>query len=45
MIGHVNSTRVKQFVGTKLLRNTGNVSSALTQNAMEVPASQQHGTQ
>jgi len=45
IIGHVNSTRVKHFVGTKLLRNTGNVSSALTQNTMEVPASQQHWTQ
>ena len=38
IIGHVNSTRVKHFVGTKLLRNTGNVSSAVTKNTMEVPA-------
>jgi len=30
IIWHVNSTRVKHFVGTKLLRNTGNVSSAVT---------------
>ena len=45
IIGHVNSTRVKHFVGTKLLRNTGKVSSAVTQNTMEVPASQQNVTQ
>jgi len=45
IIGHVNSTQVKHFVGTKLLRNTGNVSSAVTQNTMEVPASQQNVTQ
>jgi len=44
IIGHVNSTRVKHFVGTKLLRNTGNVSSAVTQNTMEVSASQQNAT-
>jgi len=45
IIGQVNSTRVKHFVGTKLLRNTGNVSSAVTHNTMEVPGSQQNGTQ
>jgi hypothetical protein len=45
IIGHVNSTRVKHFVGTKLLRNTGNVSSAVTQNTMEVSTSQQNATQ
>jgi len=45
IIGHVNSTRVKHFVGTKLLRNTGNISSTVTQNTMEVPASQQNVTQ
>jgi len=45
IIGHVNSTRVKHFVGTKLLRNTRNVSSAVTQNTLEVPASQQNVTQ
>jgi len=45
IIGHINSTRVKHFVGTKLLRNTGNVSSVVTQNTMEVPASQQNMTQ
>ena len=44
-IGHVNSTRVKHFVGTKLLRNAGNVSSAVTHDTMEVPASQQNMTQ
>ena len=44
-IGHVNLTRVKHFVGTKLLRNTGNVSSAMTHDTMEVPASQQNVTQ
>ena len=47
IIGHVNSTRVKHFVGTKLehLRNTGNVSFAVTQNTMEVSALQQNVTQ
>jgi len=45
IIGHVNSTRVKHFVGTKLLQNTGNVSSAVIHNTMEVPASQQNVTQ
>jgi len=45
IIGHVNSARVKHFVGTKLLQNTGNVSSAVTQNTMEVSASQQNVTQ
>jgi len=34
----------KHFVGTKLLRNTGNFSSAVTHNTMEVPASQQNVT-
>jgi len=45
IIGHDNSTRVKHFVGTKLLQNTGNLSSAVTHNTMEVPASQQNVTQ
>jgi len=45
IIGHVNSTRVKHFVGTKLLQNTGNISFVVTQNTMEVPASQQNVTQ
>ena len=45
IIGHINFTRVKHFVGTKLLRNTGNVSSPVTQNTMEVSASQQNMTQ
>jgi len=45
IIGHVNSTRVKHFAGTKLLQNTGNVSCAVTQNTMEVPALQQNVTQ
>jgi len=45
IIGHVNSTRVKHFVGTKLLRKTGNICSPVTQNTMEVPASQQKVTQ
>ena len=45
IIGHVNSTRVKHFVGTKLSQNTGNVSSAVIHNTMEVPASQQNVTQ
>jgi len=41
IIGHVNSTRVKHFVGTKLLRNTGTV----RHNTMEGPALQQNVTQ
>ena len=45
LIGHVNSTRVKHFVGTKLLQNTDNISSAVTQNTMDVPVSQQNETQ
>ena len=45
IIGHVNLARVKHFAGTKLLRNTGNVSSAVTHNTMKVPASQQIVTQ
>ena len=44
-VGHVNSTRVKLFVGTKMIRNTGNVSSAVTHKTMEVPTSQQNVTQ
>ena len=45
IIGYVKLTRVKHFVGTKLLRNTGNIFSAVTQNTLEVPASQQNVTQ
>ena len=45
IIRDINSTWVKHFVGTELLRNTGNISSAVTQNTMEVPASQQNVTQ
>jgi len=45
IIKDINSTWVKHFVGTELLRNTGNISSAVTQNTMEVPASQQNVTQ
>jgi len=45
IIGHVNSTRVKHFIVTKLLRNTGNVSSTVTLYPMEVPAVHQNVTQ
>jgi len=45
IIGHVNSTRVKHFVGTKLLQNIGNVSSTVTHNTMEVPASTECDTE
>jgi len=44
-IGHVNLTRVKHFIGTKLLRNTGNVSSAVTHNTMDVPVSTECDTE
>ena len=44
-IGHVNSTRVTRFVATKLLRNTGNISSTLTHDTTEVSASHQNVTQ
>jgi len=45
IIGHVNSTRVKHFIVTKLLRNTGNVSSTVKLYPMEVPAVHQNVTQ
>ena len=44
-IGHVNSTRVKRFVATKLIRNTGNISSTVTHDTTEVSASHQNVTQ
>jgi len=44
IIRHVNSTRVKHFVATKLLRNTSNVSSTVTLNTTEMPASHQNVT-
>ena len=44
IIGHVNSTRVKHFVATKLLRDTGNISPTVTLDTTEIPAYQQNVT-